>query len=95
MQIHNDIVAYNDGIENHIDFDDNHEKEHHKNDTEDEKNREHHHHCSSVNLVNVFIPIKNQLNFRTFSQEKKEIIYYKFSIYSSYLDTVFQPPKNS
>lgn len=95
MQVHLDVVVYAGVSENHSEIESNHEKEHHKNDSDDEKNTEHHHNCNSISLVNVFIPIENQVHFTDFYQQKKIIISKENPNYFSYLDGVFQPPKNS
>ncbi|ARV14236.1 hypothetical protein [Polaribacter sp. SA4-12] len=95
MQAHTDVVVYSDVIENHLEIDDTHEEDQHKNDSDDEKNTEHHHHCTSISLVNVFIPIENQINFTDFYQHKEIIIFKENANYFSYLKGVFQPPKNS
>lgn len=94
-QIHSDVVAYNDVIESHIEIDNKHESAHHKNDTDDEKNREHHHHCDSISLISFFVPAQNQEILKTFSEVKKQVNYYEIPIYSSFLENIFQPPKNS
>jgi hypothetical protein len=95
MQVHTDVVVYADISENHSEIESNHEKEHHKNDSDDEKKTEHHHNCNSISLVNAFIPVENQINFTDFYQHKEIIIFKENPNYSSYLEGVFQPPKNS
>ena len=95
MQAHTDVLVYNDTTENHIDdIVNTHEKEHHKNYSDDEKNSDHHHHCISINLINVFIPVDNQVSFTDFSLLKNIVIYYETPNYQSYIDSVFQPPKS-
>ncbi len=94
MQAHVDVVVFSETNENHIEANLNHVDEHHKNDSENEKNTEHHHHCSSVNLLNIFIPVENKVDFIDFYQFKKSITYYTNTNYSYYQGSVFQPPKN-
>lgn len=94
-QVHTDIVVYTDISENHSEIESNHEKEHHKDDSDDEKNTEHHHNCNSIRLVNAFIPIENQIKFTDFYQHKEKITFKEIPNYFSYLEGIFQPPKNS
>ncbi|QTE23246.1 hypothetical protein [Polaribacter cellanae] len=93
MQAHTDVVVFNEVPEHHLDFESDH-KEQHKNDSEQEKNQEHHHHCNSISLINIFLPVENQVIFSKFSENNKLIIFYKNADYSSYLETIFQPPRN-
>ncbi len=94
MQAHTDIVVFNEVTEHNSDFESNHEEEHHQNDSDQEKNKEHHHHCNSISLVNIFLPVENQVVFSEFSENNKIVTFYKNADYSSYLETIFQPPRN-
>ena len=94
-QAHTDVIVFNDVIESHTDIEKSHEREQHDNDSDDEKNTEHHHHCNSISLTNVFLLNENQLSFIVFPQLKERFNYDEENNYFSYLDSVFQPPKNS
>lgn len=95
VQAHNDVIVFNDISESHTDVEKSHESEQHKNDSDDEKNTEHHHHCNSINLVNVFLLDESQINFIVFPQLKERFNYDEENNYFPYLDSIFQPPKNS
>ena len=95
IESHIDTIVYNEVSNNSLEIEKYHEVEHHKNDTDSDKKREHHHHCNVENLVNIFISMKNEINFVDLYQLKEAIIYYENPNYFSYLETVFQPPKYS
>lgn len=92
---HNDVIVYED-IVAHLDTDEAHENHHHKNDSEEDKNTEHHHHCSIefTTLIAIEFPV-NQFQILNFSSEKTTINFYQNIYNPSYLDGVFQPPKQA
>lgn len=91
---HNDVIIYEDDIEQHIDVDHEHEEEHHQNDNDEDKNKEHHHHCSIEfsSILAISFPL-NQLQIVVASSEKTLISFYQSIYNSSYLDGIFQPPR--
>ncbi|QTD37674.1 hypothetical protein JL193_16680 [Polaribacter batillariae] len=95
MQAHTDVVVFNEVTKHHSsNLELQHEEAHHKNDSNQEKNQEHHHHCSSISLINIFLPVENQILFSKFIENNKTITFYKNATYSFYLNSIFQPPRN-
>ena len=96
MQVHTDVLVYNDAVENHLESVNKvHGNALHKNDSEDDKDIEHHHHCNNIEFHNVYIPAANQLSITDYRTVKENVTFYQSLHYFSYLSKVFQPPKYS
>lgn len=95
VKAHNDVVVYEDIIE-HTDANFTHEAHHHQHDSEKDKNRDHHHHCSIqlLSIIAVTFEYEHTFDFfRTYVKKKVTDFYQPIYKYS-YLDGIFQPPRN-
>ncbi len=92
--VHSDTIVYDD-MDTHLCTGDMHKDTHH-NDSEHDKHTKHHHHCTiEISNLSVFLDTITTFEIKPFvSLEQTKISFYKLLYTSSFIGTIFQPPRD-